>query len=60
MNVVFAILIYVAYNNLVGLSEGWVGRAKLSAWEGIFLVHGTMFIMMAAFYWQRFRGPWSR
>lgn len=60
MNVVFAILIYVAYNNLVGLSEGWVGRAKLSTWEGIFLVHGTMFIMMAAFYWQRFRGPWSR
>jgi lipopolysaccharide export system permease protein len=60
MNVVFAIFIYVAYNNLVGLSEGWVGRAKLSATEGILFVHGAMFLIMVIFYWQRFRGPWAR
>jgi lipopolysaccharide export system permease protein len=60
MNVVFAILIYVAYNNFVGLSEGWVTRAKLGAWEGLLLVHGTMLMLVLAFYWQRFRGPWAR
>lgn len=60
LNVVFAILIYVAYNNLVGLSEGWVARAKLSALEGIVFVHGAMLTMMLVFYWQRFRGPWAR
>lgn len=60
MNVVFAILIYVAYNNVVGLSESWVSRAKMGHWEGIVLVHGAMLLMMAVFYWQRFRGPWAR
>jgi lipopolysaccharide export system permease protein len=60
LNVVFAILIYVAYNNFVGLSEGWVSRAKLGYWEGILAVHGTMLGVMALFFWQRFRGPWAR
>ena len=60
LNVVFAILIYVAYNNFVGLSEGWVTRALLSAWEGLLLVHGGMLVLLLVFYWQRFRGPWAR
>lgn len=60
MNVVFAILIYVAYNNFVGLSEGWVTRARLGAWEGLLLVHGTMLMLVLMFYRQRFRGPWAR
>ncbi len=60
MNVMFAILLYVAYNNLVGLSEGWVSRARLGPWQGILLVHGAMLAVMATFYWRRFRGPWSR
>lgn len=60
LNVVFAILIYVAYNNFVGLSEGWVTRARLNASEALSLVHGGMLMLLLAFYWQRFRGPWSR
>jgi lipopolysaccharide export system permease protein len=43
LNVVFAIMIYAAYNNLVGFSQGWVSRSMLSAWaERIVLVHGAM------------------
>lgn len=60
LNVMFAILIYVGYNNVIGLSQGWVNRSVLSAGEGILFVHGTMLAMMMFFYWQRFRGPWSR
>ncbi|MEW5786499.1 MAG: LPS export ABC transporter permease LptF [Pseudomonadota bacterium] len=60
LNVVFAILIYVAYNNLVGLSEGWVGRASLSAGQGLLAVHGAMALVLTAFFWHRFRGPWAR
>lgn len=59
-NVVFAILIYVAYNNFVGLSEGWVALAQLSAFEGLALVHGAMLLVLALFLWHRFRGPWSQ
>jgi lipopolysaccharide export system permease protein len=60
LNVVFAILIYLAYNNFVGLSEGWVTRARLHAGEALLMVHGGMLLVLAAFYWQRFRGPWPR
>lgn len=57
LNVVFAILIYVAYNNFVGLSQGWVGRSQLSAGEGILLVHGLMLVLLFLAYWHRFHGP---
>jgi len=60
LNVVFAILIYVAYNNFVGLSEGWVSRGQLNAGEALSLVHGGMLLILVAFYWQRFKGPWAR
>lgn len=60
LNVVFAILIYVAYNNFVGLSQGWVERARLSATEGMLAVHGTMLVVLLLMFWQRFRGPWAR
>ncbi len=59
-NVMFAILIYVAYNNFVGLSDGWVSRAEMSATQGLLLVHGSMFLVLAFFFWHRFRGPWSK
>ncbi len=60
LNVVFAILIYVAYYNFVGLSEGWVTHGKLVAWQGLGLVHGGMLLLLTLFFRQRFRGPWAR
>ncbi len=60
LNVLFAILIFVAYNNFVGLSEGWVDRSLLSAGESLFFVHGTVLVLVVLFYWRRFRGPWAQ
>ncbi|MBI5330633.1 MAG: LPS export ABC transporter permease LptF [Betaproteobacteria bacterium] len=60
LNVVFVILIYVAYNNLVGVSDDWVARSRLSAAGAIFLVHGAMAIFVAYLFWRRFSGPWAR
>jgi lipopolysaccharide export system permease protein len=59
LNVVYTILIYAAYNNFVGVSQGWVERAKMGAIESLLLVHGSMFLLMLVFYWRRFRGPWA-
>jgi len=59
LNVVFTILIYAAYNNFIGLSQGWVERSKLGAIEGALLIHGVMLLIMLAFFWRRFRGPWA-
>lgn len=60
LNVVFAILIYVAYVNLTGLSQGWVSRALMSAGQSLLLVHGGMLLLVTAFFWWRFRGPWAK
>ena len=60
LNVVFAILIYAAYNNVAGLSEGWVERSALRAWQSMLAVHGSMLLILVAFFWQRFRGPWAK
>lgn len=59
LNVVFAVLIYLAYNNFVGLSKGWVERALLGPVQGMVLVHGVMLIVLIFMFWRRFRGPWS-
>ena len=57
LNVVFAILIYVAYSNFVGLSQGWVARSQLSTGTTLVLVHGTMLAALVLAYWRRFHAP---
>ncbi len=59
LNVLYTILIYAAYNNFVGLSQGWVERGQMGAYQGLVLVHGGMFMLVLAYYWRRFRGPWT-
>lgn len=60
LNVLFAILVFAVYNNLVGLSEGWVDRSILSANQALILVHGSVLFFVLLFYWRRFKGPWAR
>ncbi len=57
LNTVFAILIYAAYSNFVGLSQGWVARSQITAGTGIALVHGTMLLLLTLAYWRRFHRP---
>jgi lipopolysaccharide export system permease protein len=59
LNVVFTVLIYAAYNNFIGLSQGWVERAKMGAGESLLLVHGIMLLILLSMFWRRFRGPWA-
>lgn len=59
LNVVFTVLIYAAYSNFIGLSQGWVERSTLSVIEAVLMIHGVMFLVMLAMFWRRFRGPWA-
>lgn len=59
LNVLYTILIYTAYNNFIGISQGWVQHAAMGATESILLVHGIMFFLLLAYFWRRFHGPWS-
>lgn len=59
LNVVFTVLIYVAYNNFIGLSQGWVERTVMGPMQSVLLVHGLMALILVAMFWRRFRGPWA-
>lgn len=50
MNILLAILIYTIYNNLIGLSEGWVGHGRLGALESMLLIHGGMLLLLLALF----------
>jgi lipopolysaccharide export system permease protein len=42
-NLVFALLTYMIYSNLVSVSQAWVGQGRLSFDIGVWLVHAAMF-----------------
>lgn len=57
MNILLAILIYTTYNNLIGLSEGWIGHGKLGAVESMVLIHGGMLALMLTLFGLQARRP---
>lgn len=56
LNVIFAMLVYTAYYNLIGLSEAWVARQTLSATASMLLVHGSMAGLLTWLFWRQTRG----
>lgn len=57
LSILFAILVYAIYNNLIGLSEGWVVHQSLSVGGSMLLLHGSMAGLLALLFWLRLRGP---
>lgn len=56
MNVIFALLVYTVYSNLIGLSEAWINQQKLSVTASMLLTHGSMGVLVIWLYWRRLRG----
>ncbi|MCA1798165.1 MAG: LptF/LptG family permease [Xanthomonadaceae bacterium] len=42
-----AILVYVVYSNLIGLSQVWIERGQLSPWIGVWWVHAAVLLLTA-------------
>jgi len=57
LNILFAVLIYAVYNNLIGLSEGWIVHESLTAIRGMLYIHGSMAALLLVLFWFRMRGP---
>jgi lipopolysaccharide export system permease protein len=53
INLVIAVLIYVLYNNLNGLSQAWVAQGKLSFGTGLVLTHAAVLAVAAWLFWRR-------
>jgi lipopolysaccharide export system permease protein len=57
INLIFALLLYVIYNNLVSLAQGWVAQGKLQFPIGLVMVHLAMAVVILILFWRRLTLP---
>ena len=63
VNLLFALLTYMVYSNLLSVSQARVAQGKLGFGTGLWLVHGAMLVVLLVLFAQRmslFRMPWRR
>lgn len=56
LNALLAMLTYTTYNNLIGISEGWVAHGQMHGITAVALVHGVALAIVAAAFWLRYGG----
>jgi len=63
-NLLFALLSFVVYYNIINLSQAWVASGKLGMGSALVGVHGSAFVLALGLIWWRehphLRLPWRR
>ena len=58
INLVFALLTYMVYSNLISMAQAWVSQGRLSFFLGWWVVHAVMLGLLVFLFWRRMRvGP---
>jgi lipopolysaccharide export system permease protein len=52
-NLVFALLVYMVYSNLLSISQAWVAQEKLRFELGVWAVHLAMFMFLIVLFYRR-------
>jgi lipopolysaccharide export system permease protein len=62
INLVFALLTYMFYANLVSIVQAWVSQGRVTFAMGWWSVHAAMLVLLVVMMWKRFRvgGSWRR
>ena len=63
MSLLFALLTYMVYSNLLSVSQAQVAQGKLPFATGSWLVHAVMLLVLLTLFAQRmswFRMPWRK
>jgi lipopolysaccharide export system permease protein len=55
-NLVYALLAFVVYFNLINLSQAWVASERLGVWSTLLTIHGGGLVAAATLLWWRDRG----
>jgi len=60
-NLIFALLIYMIYSNLLSVSQAWVAQGKVRFEVGVWAIHFVMFLLLAVLFYHR-QNPlaWSK
>lgn len=53
MNLVLALLIYMAYNNLLSITQASIAQSRISFVVGVLGVHAAMLVILAALFYRR-------
>ena len=52
-NLILALVLYMFYNNLISVTNTWVGQGKISPFVGFIGIHGLMFSLMVVWFYHR-------
>jgi lipopolysaccharide export system permease protein len=52
-NLIFALLTYMIYNNLLSVSQAWVAQGRISFGIGVWVVHLAMFVLLVVMFVRR-------
>ncbi|MFQ6332332.1 LPS export ABC transporter permease LptF [Methylophilus sp. 3sh_L] len=52
LNIMFAILIFIIYNNLLSIFQAWITQGKISMWVGLWPVHAG-FVLLGWYMYHR-------
>lgn len=53
MNLILALVIYLTYSNCISIAQAWVAQGKLHPALGVWLVHGTLAVLIGALFYHR-------
>lgn len=61
LNLIMAMVIYMLYNNMISVTNSWVGRGKISAAAGLWGIHLLMVaVLLVLFYHRSSASSWRR
>lgn len=52
-NLIYALLTFVTYSNLLSVSQAWVAQGRMPFVVGVWAVHAVMFIVLSMLFWKR-------
>jgi lipopolysaccharide export system permease protein len=55
-NLVFAVLIYVLYNNMLSIFQAWTSTGRIPTWVGLWPVHLTMIVLVGILFRRQMGG----
>ncbi len=55
VNLIFALLAYAFYSNVVSIVQAWVSQGRVGFSPGWWLVHAAMFVFLIVLFWRRIR-----
>jgi len=53
LNLIIAIVIYMAYSNMLGVASNWVGQGKIGVVSGLWGVHSLMLGLLVVLFYKR-------